>query len=279
MIAERTTASGLRFLDISTADCTASLCIQGAHLTSWKPAGQEHDCLFLSPDTQLEPGKAIRGGIPICWPWFGKRPGAPSHGIARISEWTLDNASETEEGVHISLRLLPAEEGMPVAFLRIGLGKTLTMSLKTTARHHAHDLTEAFHNYFLLGDVRQSRITGLGDAPYEEFAGQAAHHAKIPLPLTLHSAIDRVYSVDESLQELILEDHALCRQIRITRQGASSVVIWNPWKEGTRSINDLPSGSWQHFLCVEAANALENIIRLEPGHTHIITQTISVESL
>ena len=85
--------------------------------------------------------------------------------------------------------------------------------------------------------------------------------------------------MDESLQELILEDHALCRQIRITRQGASSVVIWNPWKEGTRSINDLPSGSWQHFLCVEAANALENIIRLEPGHTHIITQTISVESL
>ncbi len=279
MITERITPNGLRFLDIATADCTASLCIQGAHLTSWKPASQEHDCLFLSSASAFEPGKAIRGGIPICWPWFGKKPGSPSHGIARTSEWMLDNISETDSSVHIALRLLPAEEDMPAGFLLIGLGRTLTMSLKTTARHHACELTEAFHNYFAVGDVRQCRITGLNDAPFEEFAGQAPHHAKVSLPLTVRSPMDRVYDMKGQLQELVLEDHLLHRKIRIARQCANSTIIWTPWEEGASSMADLSPGSWQNFLCVEAANTLGNAIRLEPGHSHSISQTISVESL
>lgn len=279
MITERATFNNLRFLDISTDACTASLCLQGAHLTSWKPANQEHDCLFLSPDSPFEPGKAIRGGIPICWPWFGKREDAPSHGIARTSEWTLDHVSESPETAHIILRLLPADESMPAAFLRLTLGQALTMSLQTTARRHPCKLTGSFHNYFHLGDVRQCRVAGLGDAPYEEFAVQAGHHTKIPLPLTPHSAIDRVYDMSNQEQELTLEDHVLRRKIRISRQGAASIVIWNPWEEGSRSIGDLTPGTWQNFLCVETANALDNIIRLEPGHTHTLSQTITVEAL
>lgn len=142
MISRRTTNQGLSFLDVTTPLCTASLCLQGAHLTSWKPEGHE-DCLFLSPNAAFVPGKAIRGGIPVCWPWFGPRKGAPSHGIARISEWRLHHQEMDKRGnILLSLAFYPEEESYPAAILRLTLGSTLTMKLETTARTQPCKLTK-----------------------------------------------------------------------------------------------------------------------------------------
>lgn len=130
MTVRRTTNQGLSFLDVTTPLCTASLCLQGAHLTSWKPAGHE-ECLFLSPNAAFVPGKAIRGGIPVCWPWFGPREGAPSHGIARTSEWRLHHQEMDKRGnVLLSLAFYPEDESYPAAILRLTLGRTLTMKLE-----------------------------------------------------------------------------------------------------------------------------------------------------
>lgn len=142
MTVRRTTNQGLSFLDVTTPLCTASLCLQGAHLTSWKPAGHE-ECLFLSPNAAFVPGKAIRGGIPVCWPWFGPREGAPSHGIARTSEWRLHHQEMDKCGnVLLSLAFYPEDESYPAAILRLTLGCTLTMKLETTARTQPCKLTK-----------------------------------------------------------------------------------------------------------------------------------------
>lgn len=116
MIIRRTTNQGLSFLDVKTPLCTASLCLQGAHLTSWKPEGHE-ECLFLSPNAAFAPGKAIRGGIPVCWPWFGSRKDAPSHGIARTSEWRLHHQEMDKRGnVLLSLAFYPEDESYPAPY-------------------------------------------------------------------------------------------------------------------------------------------------------------------
>ena len=125
MITRRATDQGVTFLDVETPLCTATLCLQGAHLTSWKPEGQE-ECLFLSPNAVFAPGKAIRGGIPVCWPWFGPRKGEPSHGVARTSEWRLHHQETDKRGnALLSLAFYPEDESYPAAILRLALGRTL----------------------------------------------------------------------------------------------------------------------------------------------------------
>ena len=161
MITRRATDQGVAFLDVETPLCTATLCLQGAHLTSWKPEGQE-ECLFLSPNAVFAPGKAIRGGIPVCWPWFGPRKGEPSHGVARTSEWRLHHQETDKRGnALLSLAFYPEDESYPAAILRLALGRTLAMKLETTARMQPCKLTEAFHNYFAVGNLTKCRVHGL----------------------------------------------------------------------------------------------------------------------
>lgn len=181
MITRRATDQGVAFLDVETPLCTATLCLQGAHLTSWKPEGQE-ECLFLSPNAVFAPGKAIRGGIPVCWPWFGPRKGEPSHGVARTSEWRLHHQETDKRGnALLSLAFYPEDESYPAAILRLALGRTLAMKLETTARMQPCKLTEAFHNYFAVGNLTKCRVHGLDDVPFREEAPQPMKHGERPL--------------------------------------------------------------------------------------------------
>ena len=284
MTLDTTNQDNQRFLKISTQFGSAMLSVYGGQLLSWKPADQKHDCLYLSPQASFDSGKAIRGGIPICWPWFGKRPNSPSHGIARVSMWNLDHVSETAEQVHIVLRLLPTDD-MPVAFLSINIRQSiLTMRLQTTARRQACTLTEAFHNYFRVGDLAYCHVSGLDHLLFTDFAQKSPVIGNLPSQdpgiLRFHGPIDRVYETNNNpSRNITICDEVFKRQIRISTQGSASIIVWNPWAEGARQLADMPDGDWSQFICVEPANAFKQSVRLEPGHTHSITQTISVSPL
>lgn len=277
MTVRRTTNQGLSFLDVTTPLCTASLCLQGAHLTSWKPAGHE-ECLFLSPNAAFVPGKAIRGGIPVCWPWFGPREGAPSHGIARTSEWRLHHQEMDKCGnVLLSLAFYPEDESYPAAILRLTLGCTLTMKLETTARTQPCKLTEAFHNYFAVGNLTKCRVHGLEDIPFREEAAQPMKHGEHPLaPL---GCLDRVYNLPSCSGKTMLEDLMLNRTITVERNHASSVIVWNPGQQDAKNMADLGAESWNKFLCIETGNAEPRSISLAPGQTHTLYQKISVRHM
>lgn len=277
MITQRATAQGITFLDVETPLCTASLCLQGAHLTSWKPEGQE-ECLFLSPNAVFAPGKAIRGGIPVCWPWFGPRKNAPSHGVARISRWRLHHQETDKQGnVLLSLAFYPEDEAYPAAILRLTLGRTLVMKLETTARMQSCKLTEAFHNYFAVGNLTKCRVHGLDDIPFREEAAQPMKHGERPLaPL---GCLDRVYDCPACSGKTVLEDLVLNRAITVERNHASSVIVWNPGQQGANNMADLGAASWNKFLCVEVGNAGSRFIPLASGQAHTMCQKITVGPL
>lgn len=277
MITPRATDQGITFLDVETPLCTATLCLQGAHLTSWKPEGQE-ECLFISPHAVFAPGKAIRGGIPICWPWFGPRKDAPSHGVARISEWRLHHQETDKEGnVLLSLAFYPEDEAFPAAILRLALGRTLAMKLETTARTQPCKLTEAFHNYFAVGNLTKCRVHGLDGIPFREEAARPMKHGERPLaPL---GCLDRVYDCPACSGKTVLEDLVLNRSITVERSHASSVIVWNPGQQGAKNMADLGAASWNKFLCVEVGNAGSRYIPLASGQTHTMCQKITVGPL
>lgn len=277
MITPRATDQGITFLDVETPLCTATLCLQGAHLTSWKPEGQE-ECLFLSPHAVFAPGKAIRGGIPICWPWFGPRKDAPSHGVARISEWRLHHQETDKEGnVLLSLAFYPEDEAFPATILRLALGRTLAMKLETTARTQPCKLTEAFHNYFAVGNLTKCRVHGLDGIPFREEAARPMKHGERPLaPL---GCLDRVYDCPACSGKTVLEDLVLNRSITVERSHASSVIVWNPGQQGAKNMADLGAASWNKFLCVEVGNAGSRCIPLASGQTHTMCQKITVAPL
>lgn len=277
MITKRTTEKGITFLDIKTPLCTASLCMQGAHLTSWKPQGQE-ECLFLSPNAIFSPGKAIRGGIPVCWPWFGPMKNFPSHGIARISEWSLHHQETDKQGnLLLSLALYPEEENYPAALLRLTLGRTLTMKLETTVRRLPCNLTEAFHNYFSVGNLTKCRVLGLENIPFREYAPHPMKHGERPLaPL---GCLDRVYDYPSGTGKIILEDPVMNRSITVENSHASSVIVWNPGQQGAADMADLGGDSWNKFLCVETGNAAPHALPLAPGQSHTLCQKISIRNM
>lgn len=277
MINERATDRGITFLDVETPLCTASLCLQGAHLTSWKPEGHE-ECLFLSPNAVFAPGKAIRGGIPVCWPWFGPKKNAPSHGVARISDWRIHHQETDKHGnVLLSLSFYPENEAYPAAILRLTLGRTLVMKLETTARIQPCRLTEAFHNYFSIGNLTKCRVHGLENVPFREEASHPMKHGERPLaPL---GYLDRVYDCPDHTGKIVLEDPVLNRSITVDREHASSVIVWNPGQQGAAGMADLGADFWNKFLCVETGNAIPRTLHLAPGQSHTMCQKISVAPL
>jgi glucose-6-phosphate 1-epimerase len=275
---------------VTLPSCSATVYLQGAHLTDWQPAGSE-PVLFLSGRSAFQPGKAIRGGIPICFPWFGGRSdggAGPSHGFARISPWELVFAAlmpDAGDGDRLQLTFVlgPNELSRSLGFdafrvaYEVMLGRTLTLRL-TVANLGMAPLRfeEALHSYFQVSDVHRAPISGLAGAAYldKRDDGRAKHAPDGPLQLTEFS--DRVFPA--STQAVAIDDLGNSRVIHVHKQNSATTVVWNPWPEGSASLSDLEPDDWQHFLCVEAANTAADAIVLEPDATHTMTLTISVES-
>lgn len=249
---------GLPVVDIATEKATARVYLHGAHLTAWTPAGAE-PVIWLSPASRFESGTAIRGGIPICLPWFGKGLGGdrePAHGVARIQPWELIDASDADGTVALNLRL--QEDGWS-ASLTIEVGETLLLEL-TTANHGDTNLQieEALHTYFAVSDVAQVSIEGLEGAAY--FDKVTGDRATQDGPVTFTGRTDRVY---ESEDEVRIVDAG--RTITVEKHNSANTVVWNPWAETAAAMEDIPNDAWPGFVCVETANVGGNAAILVPG--------------
>lgn len=276
---------GLPYVNIAAGTCTAGLYLHGAHLCHWQPTGHPHPVLWMSEKSRFEPGVAIRGGVPICFPWFGPKvndPSAPIHGVARTRTWTLESVEAERDG-SMSVRLTLESEAapgnyMPHAFslvYEVRLGGTLSMSL-TVMNTGSTPLTfeEALHTYFAVGDVRQVRINGLSGATYIDKTDEARRKTQADDAVTIASETDRLYLDTEA--EIVVTDPRMRRQLSVAKTGSRSSVVWNPWIAKSQKMPDFGDNEWPGMLCIETANAADNAVTLAAGASHTMTATVSV---
>jgi glucose-6-phosphate 1-epimerase len=279
------TASGLAYASVTTPHATATVYIQGAHLTAWQPMGQQ-PAIFVSRKSDFAPGKAIRGGVPIAFPWFATRhdgkPG-PSHGFARIQDWTLAFAAMAGEELHLSFTLGPTEISRNLGYdnfrlaYELIIGRTLTMQL-TVANDAAAPLVfeEALHTYYTVADIHETTVDGLDGVTYvdktDKFQLKVQHGAVI-----ITETSDRVYLNTEST--CVLHDTGGKRRVTIAKTGSNTTVIWNPWESGAAKLPDLDPTEWHEYIAVETSNAAVNAITLAQGATHVMQAHVTVEDV
>jgi glucose-6-phosphate 1-epimerase len=270
---------------ISTAAAEADLYLQGAHVTHWTPHGQK-PVLFVSAKSLFTSGKAIRGGIPIIFPWFGPRgaglPG-PAHGFARTTEWAIEEAKLRNDGnVEITLLLAPNETTRTFGYddfhlrFRVTIGSSLEMELEI--RNDAKEpLTyeEALHTYFAVADIRQASVSGLEGATYIDKTDGFKRKTPGNEPLLIAKETDQVHLSTKAT--CVVHDAVWNRKIIVEKTGSNSTVVWNPWIEKTKGMSDMAPEDWQHLICVETANAADNAVHLSPGASHKLTASIRVE--
>ncbi len=276
---------GLKRLHVTTPQAQATMYLQGAQLTAWQPAGQE-PVLFLSRKSEFAPGKPIRGGIPIVFPWFAtdsKRdrvdghPG-PMHGFARIQEWMLQSAKQTSEQVALKLTVGPTEMSRSMGYdhflltLEVLIGETLTLRL-TVANGGTASMSfeEAFHSYFSVMDVHEATVTGLESTAYIDKTDGMKIKPASGKPVTFTGPTDRVYLNTEA--PLTIHDGAQRRDIHIAKTNSRTTVVFNPWKE----LPDLGEWDWHEMLAVETANTGANAKTLAPGEAFTMGCEVRVE--
>lgn len=267
-------------LRIRTDLCQAEVSLYGAQVLGWTPTGHM-PVIFMSPKAVFQKGKALRGGIPLCWPWFGRHPedaSLPSHGVARISTWQLERTEELPDGrVRLLLALPPQQEMMPSGAVVMELGAELTISLLTLDVPRAMPFSAAMHTYFAVSDYEKIALTGLEEAEFTEFADDPTPHSEDPLIPAGH--IDRIYCPVQEQQEITLHDPGWKRSIRIHRAGSGSCVVWNPGQELAAAMGDLGAEAARGFLAVETASVPAENLMLRCGETHEMTTHIQVVSL
>lgn len=281
-LAFQETAEGLVLAELSNAHAKATVYLQGAHLTEWTPRGQE-PVIWLSPRAIFANGKAIRGGIPICWPWFGAHPddtSLPAHGIARTSVWDVAGSGEGEDGsTWLALRLPLTDQSLwpyptPVE-IHFTVGKTLGIELVTrNLAAEAVEIGQALHAYFQVGDVRQILILGLDGCDFVDKTDGGCRKKQTG-SIGIHGEVDRIYL--DSRADCVIEDPALRRRIRIQKSGSASTIVWNPWAEKSAQLADLGPGAFLNMVCVESANADEDRVTLAPGAEHRLSVSYSAE--
>ena len=285
VLAFNETPTGLIYAEITTPQATATIYLQGAHVAAWQPAGAK-PVIFLSSRSELAPGKAIRGGVPIAFPWCAARrdgkPG-PSHGFARIEPWTLAFAALADEDLHLTFTLGPTAMGRELGFdnfrlaYQVTIGRTLSMQL-TVANGADTPLTfeEALHTYFAVEDARETTITGLDSATYldktDGFKPKTQHGA-----VTFSGATDRMY--ENTAATTVIDDAAGGRRITVAKTGSNTTVVWNPWDEGAARLADMEDDEWRQFVCCETVNAGVNAVTLATGASHTMQAQISVEKV
>ncbi len=266
-------APGYPVVSVKHPACTAQVALHGAHVMAWCPTGQQQ-VLYLSPDAVYREGKAIRGGIPICWPWFNAHPSdssLPSHGLVRNQFWELESTDANEESVVAKLRRT-TDQWTVLATIR--MGTSLEVAVEST--NHSDDtlmISGALHSYFRVGDVREITISGLADTDYLDTVGEHTTRHQTD-EVHIDREVDRYY---DSSGPVRLEDPVKKRSILIEKEGSPSTVVWNPWIEKAAALSDLPNEDYLAFACIEAAIINDRAVTLNKGETHRFSTRISAE--
>ncbi len=276
---------GLPRVRITTPQVEGEMYLHGAQVTSWKPAHAE-EVLFVSKQAQWHEGIAIRGGIPICFPWFRAKaddPKAPAHGFVRTKAWILESITNDAGSVTVNMSTASnhdTRKWWPADFRlvhRATFGPELKLELTVTNTGSTPlRFEEALHTYHNVGQIRDIRVNGLDGVAYLDNADSNREKTQRG-DLVITKQTDNAYLNTHG--EIELADGALRRRIRIAKENSLTTVVWNPWQEGTKSLADLGNEEWQQMVCVEASNVLGFAVNLAPGQQHIMKATIQVDSL
>jgi glucose-6-phosphate 1-epimerase len=275
--------NGLPVAQITNEHTAATVFLHGAQVTSFKAHGQE-EVLFLSGNSRFESGKAIRGGIPISWPWFADHPtdkDKPAHGFARISDWDVRGAEVDGKATRIRLgfsdnqytRSLWAHSFDLELVVDVGEELRLDLIAKNTGDED-FTFSAAFHSYYQVKNINDVVIRGLDGCTFidkvDNFQkkSQRGH-------LGITEETDRIYI--DTTSECFINDPGLKRRIRIRKEGSRSTVIWNPWIHKAHQMKDLGDQDYKSFVCVETTNAGEDLVTLAPGSGHILRANIRIE--
>lgn len=280
----KTGPGGLTAAEIDSGHATATIFLQGAHVLSFQPRNQQ-PVLWVSGNSYFTSGKPIRGGIPVCWPWFANHPtdpAKPAHGFARTSEWSV-LGSELTTGEAVRLRLGLSDTAAthtvwPHAFhleLVVTVGSTLQVELLIrNPGETPFTCTGALHSYFSISDIANITITGLeGGAYLDKVAGNQRREQTEPITIT--GETDRVYF--DTRADCLIMDQGWQRQIRVAKRGSQTTVVWNPWIEKAQRMADFGAEEYRQMVCVETANAADDIITVPAGGEHRLETTISSE--
>lgn len=279
-------AGGLSRLVIDTPRAQAQLYLHGAHLTHYQPAGHR-PVLFMSSKSEFVSGKPIRGGVPICFPWFGPHrhdSSLPAHGLARLRSWTLTDAHSQDDGsISITLLLVSDEQTRKLwpfdfrAWFTVVVGERLQMSLTVENPGSSPiEFEQALHTYLAIGDIHQVGIEGLAGTEYLDKTRNLARLRQDQAVLRFTEETDRVYFDTESTCSLI--DPVWGRRIVVEKEGSKTTVIWNPWINKSRALPDFGDDEWPGMVCIETCNAGPNPVKLSGGDRHTMVQTVSVEA-
>lgn len=268
-------SAGLICIDVNTPECEASVMLQGAQVLRWTPKN-EQPVIWLSPAATYIPNKSARGGVPICWPWFGphaEQTNFPAHGVARTSTWQVNSVQRLADGrIRLSFTLAQTVEtgaywsyDSPLTY-SVTMGSVLELELVTRNDSNTDIIVgEALHTYFAVSDVRQVRVSGLHGCEYIDKV-EGGQRKRQSGDVTIAGEVDRVYL--ETGAECVIEDDDWQRRIHIHSQGARSTVVWNPWIEKSAKLGDLGDSGYLRMLCVESANAAENVVTIPAGTEH-----------
>jgi glucose-6-phosphate 1-epimerase len=261
-------------VDVENPHARGRVALQGAHLLDWTPRGEE-PVIWVSEAARFAPGVPVRGGIPVCWPWFGPHPTdpeQPQHGFARTAGWQVVAVERlADDRTRLTFRLPDGQGGaawpheLELLYM-VTIGRTLELDLVTrNAGESPVTIGQALHTYFRVSQAAEVSVYGLEGCRYLDKVkgGQGVQDRRL-IP---EGPIDRVYL--GAVRDCIVEDPGLARAIRVTKRNSHATVVWNPGLAGPAQGDFGATGS-RHMLCVETANAAEDVVRLEPHAVHLL---------
>lgn len=268
-------------MELTNAHGSVSITPMGATVLGYTPEGDE-ELIWVSETGRFDGSRPVRGGIPVCWPWFGAHPSEPAqkaHGFARHLPWEIESVTVERDVTRAILRLQANGTTLRIwphdFVLRLAVTLGVTLRLDLTAENRSAEtwqLSEALHSYFRVQDARNILVDGLDGLNYWD-KQQGGIRGTQTGALRVHPPIDRVYF--DHMGEAVIDD--LRRRIHIRKTGSRTTVVWNPGPEGARGMDDIPDDAWAEMLCVETANAIDNRYPLHPGECHTLSATIHAE--
>lgn len=277
-------ATGVPVVEITTPHATARIAVQGAQVLEWQPSGQQ-PVLWVSRAAVYQPGKGVRGGVPVCWPWFGAgEAGKPAHGFVRTRMWEV---RETGQGMadSVFIRLGMKDDDSTRALwdyafdleLIVTVGAVLKMELVTrNTGPTAFEISEGLHTYFRVGDIRHTRVLDLEDTVYLDKVLDFARATQTGA-VSFSGETDRVYV--DTTTDCVIDDTKLNRRIRVAKSGSIATVVWNPWTEKEKGFTDMAAGEYQEMVCVETVNAGDAHVIVAAGAAHSLVAFVGLETV
>lgn len=272
---------GLAKINIHTEMSHAEIYLQGAHVTHFQRK-DEPPLLFLSEQSKFQNGQAIRGGVPIIFPWFGAREGKPMHGFARNHVWELMEVLHRQDGVTLALGLPESTESADLpkftAEYWITVGEKLSLELKIANRSdETLSFDNCLHTYFTVGDINSISVTGLKGGEYLDKVENFARKTETNEQIKITGETDRVYLNSTSTVEIL--DPKLKRKIVVEKEGSNSTVLWNPWIAKAKAMADFADEEYSRMVCVESGNVSENKLALPAGKTASLKTILSTANI